>query len=127
MIVLKLSLKVTQLISTNSLFCVHGIAKVSADNNSEKGFYVEMAYREAKSGQVVPPTEDDKEPVKYDVVNKNVTSDGVTGDLEVIYSDGSRENLGKVNISLNKSTFVNEEQTIKVIDFSYNKLEPSFR
>lgn len=105
---------------------VHGIAKVSADNNSEKGFYVEMAYREAKSGQVVPPTEDDKEPVKYDVVNKNVTSDGVTGDLEVIYSDGSRENLGKVNISLNKSTFVNEEQTIKVIDFSYNKLEPSF-
>ena len=105
---------------------VHGIAKVSADNNSEKGFYVEMAYREAKSGQVVPPTEDDKEPVKYDVVNKNITSDGVTGDLEVIYSDGSRENLGKINISLNKSTFVNEEQTIKVINFDYNKLEPSF-
>lgn len=105
---------------------VHGIAKVSADNNSEKGFYIEMAYREAKSSFVVPPVEDEKEPVKYDVVNKEVTSDGVTGDLEVIYSDGSRENLGKVNISLNKSTFVNEEQTIKVIDFSYNKLEPSF-
>lgn len=105
---------------------VHGIAKVSADNNSEKGFYVEMAYREAKSGQVVPPTEDEKEPVKYNVVNKNVTSDGVSGDLEVIYSDGSRENLGKVNISLNKSTFVNEEQTIKVINFDYSKLEPSF-
>lgn len=106
---------------------VHGIVKVSADNNGEKGFYIEMAYREAKSGQVVPPTtEDNKEPVKYDVVNKNVTSNGVTGDLEVIYNDGSRENLGKVNISLNKSTFVNEEQTIKVINFDYNKLESNF-
>lgn len=110
-------------------FVVRVHSKANAIGGGEEkgcGFYVEMAYREAKSGQVVPPTEDDKEPVKYDVVNKNVTSDGVTGDLEVIYSDGSRETLGKINISLNKSTFVNEEQTIKVINFDYNKLEPSF-
>ena len=105
---------------------VHGIAKVTADNESEKGFYIEMAYREAKSSEVVPPTEDPKEAVKYDVINKEISINGVTGDLQVIYSDGSKEILGQINIPLNCSTFNNEEQTIKVINFDYSKLEPSF-
>ncbi len=105
---------------------VYGTATVSDGANNTKGFYIEMAYREAKSSSVVPPTEDEKEAVKYDVVNKDITSDGATGELEVIYSDGSRENLGRIDIALNKSTFVNEEQTINVINFDYNRLEASY-
>ena len=106
---------------------VYGIAEVSdAAENATQKFYIDKTYYIAKEGGITPPTPSEKEPIKYDLINKDETTNGVTGDLEVTYDDGSKEILGEINIRLNHSTFNNAEQTIKVNDFSYSKLEPSY-
>lgn len=106
---------------------VYGIAEVSdAAENATQKFYIDKTYYIAKEGGITPPTPSEKEPIKYDLINKDETTNGVTGDLEVTYDDGSKEILGEINIRLDHSTFNNAEQTIKVNDFSYSKLEPSY-
>ena len=105
---------------------VYGTAVASDGEDISKGFYIEMNFREAKDGSILPPDGDDKEIVKYDVINKKVNKDKVTGDLIIIYNDGSEEKVGNINIPLRISTFTNPEQTVKVNNFAYNKQTPSF-
>lgn len=107
---------------------IYGKAEVTdASKDATQKFYIDKTYYIAKgNGGILPPTPGEKEPIKYDIINKDITSTGVTGDLIVTYDDGSKEDLGEFNIRLNRSTFNNAEQTIKVNDFSYNKLEASY-
>ena len=106
---------------------VYGIAEVSdAAENATQKFYIDKTYYIAKENGVTPPQPSEKEPIKYDITNKDITNSGVTGDLVVTYDDGSKETLGKINIRLNHSTFNNAEQTIKVNNFDYEKLEASY-
>ena len=106
---------------------VYGIAEVSdAAENATQKFYIDKTYYVAKQGGITPPTPGEKEAIKYDIINKNQTTEGVTGDLIVTYDDGSKDDLGEIKITLNRSTFSNEEQTLKVNDFSYSKLEASY-
>ena len=106
---------------------VYGIAEVSdAAENATQKFYIDKTYYVAKNNGILPPTPGEKEAIKYDIINKNQTTEGVTGDLVVTYDDGSKDDLGEIKITLNRSTFSNEEQTLKVNDFSYSKLEASY-
>lgn len=106
---------------------IYGTAIASDGEDLAQNFYIEMAYRESKGSSPDPgPDPIDPEAVKYDVINKIVNKDGVTGDLIVIYSDGSQKNLGKVNIPLRTSTFTNPDQTVKVASFAYEKQNPSY-
>lgn len=106
---------------------IYGKAEVTdASEGATQKFYIDKTYYVAKQGGITPPTPGEKEPIKYDITNKDETTEGVTGDLVVTYDDGSKETLGEINIRLNRSTFNNAEQTIKVNDFSYSKLEPSY-
>lgn len=106
---------------------VYGIAEVSdAAENATQKFYIDKTYYIAKENGITPPQPSEKEPIKYDITNKDITNSGVTGDLVVTYDDGSKETLGKINIRLNHSTFNNAEQTIKVNNFDYEKLEASY-
>lgn len=106
---------------------IYGKAEVTdASKGATQKFYIDKTYYIAKEGGITPPTPGKKEPIKYDLINKDETTNGVTGDLEVTYDDGSKEILGEINIRLNRSTFNNAEQTIYVNDFSYNKLKPSY-
>ena len=106
---------------------IYGKAEVTdASKGATQKFYIDKTYYIAKGSSILPPTPSEKEPIKYDIINKDITSTGVTGDLIVTYDDGSKEDLGEFNIRLNRSTFNNAEQTIKVNDFSYSKLEPSY-
>ncbi len=111
---------------TKYLVRIYGTVIASDGEDYNKGFYIEMNFREAQNGGVTPPDPIDPEIVGYDLINKEKDENGASGDLIVIKSDGSEENLGRINILLRSSTFINPEQTVKVADFAYIKQPASY-
>ena len=106
---------------------IYGIAKLAdAAKKGIQKFYIDKIYYVAKNSDNNPSHPENKEEIKYDIINKDETSTGVTGDLKVIYSNGSSDILGKITINLHKSVFNNPEQTIKVNNFTYNKQTTSY-
>lgn len=105
---------------------IHGTATISEGQNNVKSFYIDMVCRDAKDGGIIVPDPDPTEIVKYDVINKQETSTGVTGDLISIDNNGKTTNIGKISLTLNRSTFFNEEQTYSVDALTYSSQASSF-
>ena len=107
---------------------IYGDATVDYDGKAEtKNFYFTLPIKEAKGGSVTPPVEDDKEIVDYEITNEKVDDNGnYSGDIEVIYSDGSSEIEGTITFSYIYSFEAEGNKTVSVSELSYTKKSASY-
>ena len=107
---------------------IYGDATVDYDGKAEtKNFYFTLPIKEAKGGSVTPPVEDDKEIVDYEITNEKLVDNGnYSGDIEVIYSDGSSEIEGTISFSYIYSFEAEGNKTVNVSELSYTKKPASY-
>ena len=107
---------------------IYGDATVDYDGKAEtKNFYFTLPIKEAKGGSVTPPVEDDKEIIDYEITNEKLVDNGnYSGDIEVIYSDGSSEIEGTISFSYIYSFEAEGNKTVNVSELSYTKKPASY-
>lgn len=107
---------------------IYGDATVDYDGKAEtKNFYFTLPIKEAKGGSVTPPAPEDPEVVDYDIINEKVNDNGnYSGDIEVIYSDGSSEIEGTIRFSYIYSFEAEGNKTVNVSELSYTKKSATY-
>lgn len=87
---------------------------------------IERPFKVAKDGgSILPPDEGDKELVDYDVINEKLAGDNWSADLIKIWSDGSEELVGELNINRSHSYKAPADKEVKVPELSYSKSSAS--
>ena len=87
---------------------------------------IERPFKVAKDGgSILPPDEGDKELVDYEVINEELSGDSWTADLIKIWSDGSEELVGELNINRSHSYKAPADKEVKVSELSYSKSSAS--
>ena len=107
---------------------IYGDATVDYDGKADTdNFYFVLPIKEAKGGSVTPPVEDNKEIVDYEITNEKLDDNGnYSGDIEVIYSDGSSEIEGTISFSFLYSFEAEGNKTVNVSELSYTKSSASY-
>ena len=112
---------------TNYELTIYGKAEVYYTTAETKNFHFILPIKEAKSGSVNPPVEDDKEVVDYDIVNEKLDDNGnYSGDLEELLSDGSTTIVGTISFSFSYGFDAEGNKTVKVNELSYTKKSAAY-